>query len=288
MELRYIAGESDAGRRLDRLLRSQLHLSGGLLAQLKRQNGISVNGAEAHADLRVRAGDEISVRLPEISPPEPNQAHSFKSRLRIVFEDEALLIVDKPAPLSSMKSPVKTDETLEDLVFGYLGCYCPVNRLDKGTSGLMVIAKNGYIQSLMQKALHTDAFVREYLAVAQGIMQENAGSISLPIEEPASGSVKRFVSEKGRECRTDFQVLDRKNGHTLLRLRLYTGRTHQIRVHLAYLGHPLVGDYLYGTPCAFLPERFALHSAFLSLEHPLTGERIGLESPLPDEILQLI
>ena len=163
-----------------------------------------------------------------------------------------------------------------------------MNRLDKGTSGLMAVARNAHAQQLLQKQLHTDAFLREYLAVCDGRPERDAGVINLPIGKADEGT-RRTILPGGLPSRTHYRVMEEgKAGRFLLRLRLETGRTHQIRVHLAALGCPVAGDYLYGRADGALPGRFALHSCFMQLRHPITGQEIALESPLPEDLAALL
>ena len=157
--------------------------------------------------------------------------------------------------------------------------YRPVNRLDKGTSGLMLIAKTPHAQHLMQRQLHTPAFRRRYLALADGIPAAREGTIDLPIAKAPGATVKREVSPEGKPSVTRYRVLEERDGGALMLLELATGRTHQIRVHLAAIGCPVRGDFLYGEerPEEF-PGCFALHSAMVELRHPLTGETLRLTS----------
>ena len=273
----------EAARRLREILRSSLHLSYSALKSAKWSGGISLNGHPATVDIRVEKGDRIDVRLPDRVPqytPRP-----YPLTLKVPYEDEFLLVVDKPAGLASQSSAGQPDNSLENAVYSHLGCpdhfiYRPVNRLDRGTGGLMVIAKDGHTQDLLQRMLHSDAFVREYLALTEGIPEPPEGLIDLPIAKENAASVRREVRPDGKPARTRYRVLRSLPDHrALLRLRLETGRTHQIRVHLAAIGCPVCGDFLYGTelPEEF-PRHFALHSAFLEFRHPCTGETVRLES----------
>jgi RluA family pseudouridine synthase len=164
--------------------------------------------------------------------------------------------------------------------------YHPVNRLDVGTTGLLVVAKNGYIHDRLRRLLHTQDFIREYLAVCQGVPQPVRGTISLPISSAPVAGTRRAIDPQGLPSRTDYETLQTDGERSLLRLRLYTGRTHQIRLHMAALGHPLVGDKLYGAQDLALP-RPALHSHFIHLIHPITGAVVELSSPLPPDIKRL-
>ena len=207
------------------------------------------------------------------------------------YEDEFLMIVDKPAPLASQSSRKHRGDSLENAVYSYLKCpegfiYRPVSRLDRGTSGLMVIAKDGHTQDLLQRMLHSGDYIREYLALTEGIPDPEEGMIDLPVGKADGATVRREIRPDGKPARTHYRVVEKRENRALIRLRLETGRTHQIRVHLAAIGCPVCGDFLYGKelPEEF-PGRFALHSAYLLMKHPMTGKRIELES-MPDWALQ--
>ena len=152
----------------------------------------------------------------------------------------------------------------------------------------MAVALHAHAQQRAAALLHTDGFIREYLAVTQGVPGQMAGEIDAPVARMPGETVKRCVAAHGLSALTRYRVLACANGRALLRLRLLTGRTHQIRVHLAHLGCPIVGDYLYGREEETLPGRFALHSAYLALCHPVTGENIEVESPLPEALSRLM
>lgn len=274
----------EEGRTVKSLALKALRLSAGQFSSLKFRHAITVDGAPAFAADRLHAGQMLAVMLDE-----PAAAiRPCPLSLSIPYRDQDYLIVDKPAPLPSLPSCHQEGATLQNVLYAALDCpkefvYRPVNRLDKGTSGLMVVALNAHAQQLLQKQLHTDAFTREYLAVCRGAPETNGGRINLPIAKAGDGA-RRIVSLTGKPAATRFWVVRRGKTTSVLRLRLETGRTHQIRVHLAAMGCPIVGDYLYGAPCDALPGRFALHAAFVSFRHPLTGALIAAESPLPPEL----
>ena len=282
----YTVTPEESGKRLREVLRTGMRLSGTAMKSAKWNGEILRNGERAFVDVRVEAGDRIEVRLPEDEPvyvPAP-----YELALRIPWEDECLMVADKPAPLASQSSRNHPGDSLENAVYSYLGCpenyvYRPVNRLDKGTSGLMVIAKDGHTQDLLQRMLHGSDFRREYLALTEGIPDPREGVLDAPIRKADGATIRREISPDGKPARTLYRVVEeREDGRALVRLRLETGRTHQIRVHLAAAGCPVCGDFLYGTelPDEF-PGRFALHSAYLRLRHPLTGEIIELTSEPP-------
>ena len=209
------------------------------------------------------------------------------------YEDADVYVVDKPAPLACQCSPKQPDGTLENrLRARFIGeenfVFRPLNRLDRGTSGLLAAAKHAHACQLLQAQLHTPAFVREYLAVVEGEL-EGEGTVDLPIAKADGPTVRRAVDlENGRRSVTHYRAEAHGNGRTLVRLRLETGRTHQIRVHMAAIGHPVAGDFLYGEELAALPGRFALHSARIEFDHPLTGARVALSSPLPENLRRLM
>ena len=286
--LEFLITEKEKGRTVKSIARQELHVSYSQFSSLKFKGGVLVDGRIARADERLLPGQKVMLLLQdEGAAPIP-----YDLPLSIPYQDEDYLIVDKPAPLPSLSSVHQQANTLENALYAHLGCpkdfvYRPVNRLDKGTSGLMAIARNAHAQQLLQKMLHTDGFIREYLALCEGEMASVSGVIDLPILDPEKG-VKRIIDAAGRPARTHYRVEMIKSGKTLLRLRLETGRTHQIRVHLAALGHPIAGDFLYGREHPALPGRFALHSCMIRFRHPISENEINVNSSLPEEILALM
>lgn len=288
-DLTVIISLGDEGRAVRQVALSTLQMSYAQFKRAKFQGALLLDGEPVRADRRVRAGQTLVIRVPEApaAPAAPSQI-----KLAVAYEDDDLLVVDKPAPLPSVSSPKQEGETLENAVFSYLGepqgfIYRPVNRLDKGTSGLMVVAKHAHAQQYLQRRLHSDAFVREYLAVCDGIPLAQSGVIDAPVGKAEGASIRRVVSPQGRPARTEYRVVQTGNGRSLVRLRLYTGRTHQIRVHLQSAGCPVTGDFLYGAEHPLLPRRFALHSALVDLE-TLHQKHIRLWSPPPDVFMQLL
>ncbi|MCQ2437054.1 MAG: RluA family pseudouridine synthase [Clostridia bacterium] len=288
--LRAVVAPEDDGRLIKHYVRGTLEVSYTQLTRLKVQGGLRVNGAVVHANEKLRAGDIVEVVLPE---REHDAVVFDETSVVIPYMDDSVYVVDKPAPLPCQCS-VKSDAmTLENRLAyrfrereGYV--FRPLNRLDKGTSGLLTAAFDAHTCAHLQKQLHTPSFVREYLAVAEGVI-EGDRVIDLPIGKAPEATVRRIIDhENGKPARTHMTVVATGNGRTLVRLRLETGRTHQIRVHLSAIGHPIVGDFLYGKETETLPGRFALHSAFLAFDHPDTGARVELTSPLPEELKALL
>ncbi|MBR3873299.1 MAG: RluA family pseudouridine synthase [Clostridia bacterium] len=284
-----VISEEYAQKPVRRAAMGALGLSSGQFKRAKFHGLITLDGTPVKADARLCAGQTLRLEIPEVENtlPEP-----FDIPFEILFEDEHFRIIDKPAPLPTASSSKQDGPTLENALFHRLGCpadfvYRPVNRLDKGTSGLMLAANTAHAQHLLQQMLHSDGFVREYLAVVDGAPPADEGVIDLPIGKCDGATVKREVRPDGKEARTFYRVMQRGR-RSLVRLRLDTGRTHQIRVHMAAMGCPVTGDFLYGTETGELPGRFALHSAYVRVVHPVTGQVIERESELPGELGQLL
>ena len=262
-------------------------MSRSLFSRLKFSGGLTLDGNPVRADARLEAGQVLRAQWRDsqtlcLTP----YAVSFE----IPYRDERYWIVDKPAPLPTLCSARQEGPTLENALYARLGCpkdfvFRPVNRLDKGTSGLLAVAWDAHAQQLLQRQLHTDAFVREYLAVCQGHLPQAEGTVNLPIAR--GEGVRREVRPDGVRAVTHYRVENETEAYSLVRLRLETGRTHQIRVHMAALGCPVAGDYVYGQADSRLPGRFALHACRLRFFNPFTGEHTEAESPLP-EVLKVL
>ncbi len=283
--------QNEEGMRLRDVLRQSMGMSYTAMKSAKWDGRILVNQSPRTVDQPVHVGEWIEVLDKEALP-----VYSLTPCYRpvsIAYEDDDLWIIDKPAPLASQSSERQSDDTLENMLYAHLGCpadfiYRPVNRLDKGTSGLMVVAKNAHAQYRLQRLLHTDEFRRTYLAVTEGVPKVPQGIIDVPIAKEDAASIKRVIDPAGKPSITHYQVLKSDGHRSLIRLQLETGRTHQIRVHLAYLGCPICGDFLYGQELPELPGRFALHSKEVLLHHPITGDWLTITSPLPAELQQLL
>ena len=280
----------EEGRQIKGIVRGRMGVSAHQLARAKVAGLLCLNGESVHADHRVAAGQTVSVTLFDDEPEFTVKPES--EPVSVLYEDEDLIVIDKPAPLATQSSPKQPDNTLENrLMFRYGEGFVfrPVNRLDKGTSGLMLAAKHAHAQLKLSADLHTDAFVREYLAVTDGVPAEKSGVIDLPIGKADGATVRREIREDGKPSVTHYEVLEEKNGLALVHLRLETGRTHQIRVHLNAIGCPVYGDFLYGTEQPdVLPERFALHSHYVRFTHPMSGRVMEFTSPLPGELSALL
>ena len=242
------------------------------------------NGERVFTTARLHTGDVICVEIGDVGAV--NEALPIAATLTFVYEDEDIAVLNKSPDMAVHGSTGGYGCTVANALAALWGretAFHPVSRLDRGTSGLMVIAKSAYVHDLLRRMLHTDAFRREYLALARGAFPDNSGTVDLPVGRDIGAPTKRAVTPDGQPSRTEYTVLERFPTGALLRVRPLTGRTHQIRVHMAAIGHPLFGDALYGTPDDML-RRPALHSAYLSLRHPVTGERMELTAALPDDL----
>ena len=282
----------EEGRMVKGILRGSLQLSYTLLKSLKwRENAILLNGQSVHVNAIVHAGDVVSVALSERTPREDLYCENTAAP-NIVYEDEDLLVLNKPAGIAMHpKADDAAAPSLAVMLTGYLGeGSVPhfVSRLDKGTSGLLIAAKSGYVHDRLRRALHSSELRREYRAVAVGQVTPPCGVIDAPIGRADGSIIRRRVREDGLVSRTEYEVLQTTERFTLLRLRPETGRTHQLRVHMAYLGHPLAGDWLYGTEDKNLIARPALHSYELWFTQPVTGQEMHFTVPIPQDMQQLL
>ena len=286
----HIIEETENGWPVKAVVLSVMRVSNTRYSRMKFNGGVLLDGEVCFANDIVRQGQELVL----IEKEEPRYAvQPFEFEIPVLYEDDYLYVVNKPAPMASQTGTRKFSDTLENAMYRQLGepsdfIFRPVNRLDKGTSGLMTIAKSGYVHALLQKQLHTETFERTYLAVTEGVPEEKEGIIDLPIGRVPGSTIKRMISELGKQAVTRYRVEESHGGRALVWLKLATGRTHQIRVHMQALGCPVAGDYVYGTELDEIKGRFALHSAFISFIHPVTGEKVSAKAELPDDLEALL
>lgn len=290
--LTHTVSPEEEGRMVKGILRGSLQLSYTLLKSLKwRENAILLNGQSVHVNAIVHAGDVVSVAFSERTPREDLYCENTAAP-DIVYEDEDLLVLNKPAGVAMHpKADDAAAPSLAAMLTGYLGeGSVPhfVSRLDKGTSGLLIAAKSGYVHDRLRRALHSSELRREYRAVAVGQVTPPRGVIDAPIGRADGSIIRRCVREDGLVSRTKYEVLQTTERFTLLRLRPETGRTHQLRVHMAYLGHPLAGDWLYGTEDKNLIARPALHSYELWFTQPVTGQEMHFTASIPQDMQRLL
>jgi 23S rRNA pseudouridine1911/1915/1917 synthase len=289
-DLRVEVPASAAGERLDRFLSSLEEVGSRAAAERLLAHGrVKLNGAEEPKSHRVAAGDVLEVDVPEsrLSTLEPEQLD-----LRIAYEDEHLLVVDKPAGIVVHPSAGHSTGTL---VHGLLGHSVAggeeaerpgiVHRLDRDTSGLLVVARSEEAHRRLQGLLRQRKLVREYLALVRGRPRSRRGRIEAPIGRDRRDPTRISLdTDTPRDAVTNFEVLETTPRHALLRVGLETGRTHQIRVHLAAIDLPVAGDPVYGAEGDLGLERQFLHAARLAFPHPMTGDPVESESPLPSDL----
>jgi 23S rRNA pseudouridine1911/1915/1917 synthase len=301
-------GAGEAGRRLDLWLAARLpDLSRTRIKALVDAGRVRVDGAASKAAHRLKDGERVDVVVP---PPAPEEMAAEAIPLAVVFEDAHVLVVDKPAGMVTHPGAGRSTGTLAAAalahapeIAGVGGPRRPgiVHRLDKGTSGLIVLAKSRQAYDSLTAQLQRRTMSRRYLCLAHGAIASLEGMIDAPIARDPRSRVRMAVARAGtgRRAVTRFRVLERFAGYTYLECRLETGRTHQIRVHLASLGHPVVGDATYGAKRSRQPDTLpsdlvedqggvALHAAGLSFLHPVTGETVDLSCPLPNRIARLL
>lgn len=279
------------GLSVNTVLRRGRGCSGTLLKAVKRCGGILLDGAPVPVSHTARAGQTLSLALPD--DPEDGLT-PLPAPLDIFFEDEHLLILNKPPLVAVHPTSGHHDGTLAGMVKAhYLSrgerhLFRPVNRLDSGTSGLMAVAKHSYAQERLIAQLHTPEFTRRYLALCTRAPSPDSGTVDAPIGRVPGEVLRREVRWDGKRARTHYRTLTvLPGGEALVELILDTGRTHQIRVHMAYLGCALLGDHLYGKECPERIGRPALHACALTLRHPVTGERLSFSCPLPGDMAAL-
>ena len=281
-----------AGVKVDTLLKHHLHLSGTVVRRVKwLEDGILVDGRRVNTRFCPAAGQVLSVRLSD--PVRNSGIVPAPGPLDIVHEDDDLIVLNKSAGVPVHPGPGHFSDTLGNFLVDYYektgqeADFHPVHRLDRGTSGLLVVAKHPHAQEVLKNQLHTEDFRRVYLAVCEGLPDPPAGVIDAPLGPRPGSLMEQMVRPDGRPARTKYGVLRRWGGRALVSLELETGRTHQIRVHMAHIGHPLTGDFLYGTEDRALICRPALHSGYLSFRHPLSGETMQFSVPLPEDMARL-
>ncbi len=275
MELRCIAARSG---RLSSFLRGELKMSVALMNKLKWGDGIRVNGVPQHTDFAVRPGDVITVRLEEPKRSYPAQ----DGPLTVLYEDEHLLAVDKPAGMLIHPSRSRNEGTLANYVLGYYrktgqdSAFHPMTRLDRDTFGIVLLAKNSHIHTLLQKT----PMVKIYHALVLGSPEERVGTIDAPIARRPLPSLLREIRPDGKSSVTEYAVLERQGELCKLSLRPITGRTHQLRLHCAHMGFPILGDPQYGTPACmeYGWQTQALCAYSLEFAHPISGEKMKLTS----------
>lgn len=288
----YIIDEDSAGLRVEQFLRRKRY-SGQNLSEIKRMpKSILVNGVHYYMRQELSTGDHLQVRICETQNSE--KIPPTKLPLDIIYEDEDLLVLNKPAGMPIHPSLNNYTNSMANALAYYFQSqgkpfiFRCCNRLDRDTSGLTIVSKHLVSGSILSDMTKYREVHREYLAIARGSVTPSEGTIQAPLGRKEGTIIERTVDwEHGEDAVTHYKVVKEANGHSLVSLRLETGRTHQIRIHMKYLGYPLIGDYLYNPDMEYMT-RQALHSHHMEFTHPITGEHMSFTAPLPKDMARVM
>jgi len=295
----WTAGQEDAGERIDKFIVETMEedISRTTVQQWIKDGHVFVNGKTVKPNYKLAAADTVVLKVPE---PEELNLQPEDIPLDIVYEDSDVIVVNKPRGMVVHPAPGHYSGTLVNALLhhckdlsGINGVLRPgiVHRIDKDTSGLIMAAKNDWAHQHLAGQLKDHTVNRKYIAVVHGELVHDSGTIDAPIgRDPHDRKLYTVTEKNGKQAVTHFVVLERMNGYSLVELKLETGRTHQIRVHMKFIGHPLVGDPAYGRSkgISMEVEGQALHAAVLGFSHPRTGKMLNFEAPLPKEMERLL
>ena len=291
MILNYIV-KNNNNLSINQILLQELNFSNRLLHKLIISNHIYINNKNVDTRNIPIPGDVINIDLnfnetsENIVPTEIN--------LDIIYEDDGLLVLNKQPGIPIHPSILHYEDSLSNGVqfyynkIGLKSKIRPVNRLDRNTSGLVVFAKNEYIQECLIRQMKANMFHKEYIAICEGIFNDKKGTINLPIARKENSIIERCISDNGQEAITDYEIIENvtNKNFSIVKCKLLTGRTHQIRLHMSHIGHPIIGDSLYGNSSSLI-NRQALHSYKISFIHPITNKRLCFTADLPEDIESL-
>ena len=292
-----VVEENTQKKRIDSyIVDKNINLSRTAIKRLLDEGKILVNGKQEKPSYKPEVGDIITI---EIMKPKEVELKPQDIPIDIIYEDKDIIVVNKPKGMVVHPANGNPDGTLvnailakcKDSLSGIGGEIRPgiVHRLDKDTSGLLIIAKNDQAHINMSKQIQDRKVIKKYIALVKGVIGENTATIDMPIARSTKDRKKMAVDPKGKEAITHYKVLQRYDKYTLLEIKIDTGRTHQIRVHMSYIGHPVVGDMQYSNgKNEFGIEGQMLHSKYLEFDHPITGKRLKLEAPLPEYFEQVL
>ncbi|MDY2612659.1 MAG: RluA family pseudouridine synthase [Lachnospiraceae bacterium] len=288
----YIIDEADDGLRIEQYLRRKGY-SGQNLAEIKRMpKSVLVNGEHYYMKQELNTGDHLSIHICETKCSE--KIPPIQIPLDIVYEDEDIIVINKPAGMPIHPSLNNYTNSMANALAWYYQeqgkpfIFRCCNRLDRDTSGLTVVAKHLVSGNILSDMVRRRDIHREYLAIVRGHVSPEAGTINAPLARKPGTIIERTVDwEQGETAITHYRLIEERNEHSLVSLRLETGRTHQIRIHMKYLGYPLIGDYLYNPDMEYIG-RQALHSHRLSFTHPITGEPMEFTAPLPKDMEKVL
>ncbi len=290
----YDIASDDANQTILQFLKNKGYSSSNVVALKKIENSILVNDVWEHVTYRLQCGDKLIIRYFETESSENIVATALP--FTVVYEDEDILVVDKPADMPIHPSLNNYTNTLANALMHYYSekgetfTFRCINRLDRDTTGLVLLAKHAISAAVLSLQMQRREIHRTYLALVEGTFPENSGTIDAPIARKGESIIEREVNFKtGERAVTHYEVVQtcREHNYTLLSIHLETGRTHQIRVHMQHIGHPLIGDSLYPSDCSCI-QRQALHSARLSFIHPISGQKMEFTTTLPKDMSRLL
>lgn len=286
-----ISYTSDENIKLKDLLIDKLNFSVRSISKMKRERTVTVNGVFRKPSLDVKSGETVEIKIDE-------EMASFvpqkMDNMDILYDDFDIIMVNKPPFMVVHPTKSHADMTMANGVTDFVISKGEkvrirfVNRLDMNTSGLVIVAKNAYAHHIMSTDMSENAVEKKYIAVVKGITENDHGTINAPIYRPTDDSIKRVVDDRGQESITHYNVIERLNDATVVELKLETGRTHQIRVHLSHIGHGIIGDELYGYVDEKLIKRQALHAYSLKFMQPRTREELEFKAEIPEDMMSLI
>ena len=282
-KITYKVMPEDGTSKIKSILRQKLGISAAVLTKLKKSpDGILLNGEAAFATKNVKSGDIIEITLKDDNSP---NIVPTPMELDIIYEDEDILALNKPRNMPTHPSQNHHDDTLANGVMHYFSgsgfTFRVITRLDKDTSGVVLIAKNKIAASKLSDSMAKGEIQKEYLAICHGTLKDTKGRIDAPIGRKEGSSIMREVHPDGKPSLTQYEVTEKENQLCLVKLNPITGRTHQLRVHLSHIGHPIYGDDMYGSPIE--GERCRLHCRAIKFIHPITGENKILEADIPKD-----
>jgi 23S rRNA pseudouridine1911/1915/1917 synthase len=290
IKFRYVVLENDKELLVKGLLKRRIGISTRLMRKLKDNDGVFKNNIKVKMNEKVTVGDIITVCLPE----EHSDFISEEIEMEVCYEDDDLLIVNKPAGIVVHPTKGHQTGTVANGIMHYMEKTNQsfkirfINRLDKDTSGLLIIGKNSFSQDEISRQMEENNIIKKYIAIVKGHFQNMEGTIDLPIGQD-EGDIRRTVNAEGYASVTHYKVLRQfEKEYSMVQLILETGRTHQIRVHLKYIGHPIVSDSLYGEAEPDLISRQALHAEYLAFNHPIGKQKVEVYAKIPKDIEKLI
>ena len=287
MEFKYIVNDLTKYSNVRQVLKNEFKVSNRLITKLKQNKSILLNDKATYLDKSLVLGDIVKCTID--FEEESENIIPIKMDLNILYEDDYILAVDKPCNMAVHPSILHYTNSLSNGVkfyFEEIGLkrkIRPVNRLDRDTTGIVIFAKNEYIQECLSKQMQNGMFYKEYIAILEGILEEKEGTINAPISRKEGSIIERSIDKNGINAITHYSVIKEENNLSLVKFVLETGRTHQIRLHCKYIGHSILGDTLYGNPSDLI-NRQALHCHKICFIHPITHKKIEIISEIPKDM----